>query len=74
MSLSVNPFCLKKAFAISPNSIWLSDITYIRTNEGWLYLAAGGIKLHSDRGSQYASYTYQRLCKEYGFIQSMSSD
>ncbi len=24
----------------SPNQIWLTDITYIRTKEGWLYLAA----------------------------------
>ncbi|MCB9067969.1 MAG: DDE-type integrase/transposase/recombinase [Calditrichae bacterium] len=23
-----------------PNQIWLSDITYIRTCEGWVYLAA----------------------------------
>ncbi len=23
----------------SPNAIWVSDITYIRTDEGWLYLA-----------------------------------
>ena len=23
-----------------PNACWLSDITYIRTREGWLYLAA----------------------------------
>lgn len=107
----IAPNLLQQNFtAISPNSIWLSDITYIRTNEGWLYLAAildvysrkivgwamdkrqtkklvcdallqavsrqnisKGILLHSDRGSQYASYTYQNLCKEYGFIQSMSS-
>ena len=25
-----------------PNQVWVSDITYIWTNEGWLYLA--GIK------------------------------
>jgi putative transposase len=25
--------------ATAPNQIWLSDITYIRTEEGWLYLA-----------------------------------
>lgn len=23
-----------------PNKVWVSDITYIRTKEGWLYLAA----------------------------------
>ena len=22
-----------------PNSVWISDITYVRTWEGWLYLA-----------------------------------
>jgi putative transposase len=31
---------LKQKFeATSPNQIWLSDITYIPTGEGWLYLA-----------------------------------
>jgi putative transposase len=25
--------------ATAPNKIWLSDITYVRTEEGWLYLA-----------------------------------
>ena len=24
----------------APNRVWLGDITYIRTEEGWLYLAA----------------------------------
>lgn len=28
--------------AIAPNQIWITDITYISTDEGWLYLA--GIK------------------------------
>ena len=26
--------------AVRPNQAWLSDLTYIRTQEGWLYLAA----------------------------------
>jgi transposase InsO family protein len=26
--------------AAQPNQVWLSDITYIRTSQGWLYLAA----------------------------------
>lgn len=30
----------QKFEAISPNEIWVSDITYIPTDEGWLYCAA----------------------------------
>lgn len=30
----------RKFNASSPNMIWASDITYINTDEGWLYLAA----------------------------------
>ena len=29
-----------------PNQIWVADITYILTDEGWLYLA-GALDLHS---------------------------
>ena len=29
----------QKFYAYSPNQVWLGDITYIRTFEGWLYLA-----------------------------------
>jgi transposase InsO family protein len=37
----VAPNRLKQQFvATKPNEIWLTDITYIRTEEGWLYLAA----------------------------------
>ena len=89
--------------------IWLSDITFIRTREGWLYLSAvmnvrsrkiiglsmrseltqeltvsalkqamererpdEGLIHHSDRGRQYATYTYQDLLKRYGIASSMS--
>ena len=31
-----------------------------------------GLLLHSDRGSQYASYSYQVLLKRYGMVCSMS--
>lgn len=40
-SLPIAPNLLKQAFVASaPNRIWLADITYIATGEGWLYLAA----------------------------------
>ena len=39
-SLSVAENLLDQKFeASAPNQIWLSDITYIPTEEGWLYLA-----------------------------------
>ncbi len=93
----------------APNQVWTSDITYLWTDEGWLYLAivldlfnrevvgwslkprmtadivtdaltmawfrkkpAAGLMHHSDRGSQYASHTFQGKLKEYGMICSMS--
>lgn len=92
-----------------PNQAWTSDISYIRTRSGWLYLAVvmdlfsrriigwamasrmqtslvsdalrmalqqrcptQGLLLHSDRGSQYASYEYQNLLKAHGIVCSMS--
>jgi putative transposase len=30
----------RKFTAAAPNRIWLADITYIETDQGWLYLAA----------------------------------
>lgn len=101
---------LNREFATrGPNRVWVSDITYIRTCEGWLYLAVvidlfsrgvvgwsmserinralvldaldmavgrrnpgRGLIHHSDRGSQYASYDYQRVLKEHGMHCSMS--
>ena len=34
------PNLVKRNFEVSrPNRVWVSDITYIRTWEGWLYLA-----------------------------------
>ena len=93
----------------APNEVWTSDITYLWTDEGWLYLAivldlfnrevvgwslkprmtadivtdaltmawfrrrpAPGLMHHSDRGSQYASHTFQDKLKEYGMTCSMS--
>ena len=40
-SLPVAPNLLGRQFTVSaPNRVWTSDITYIDTGEGWLYLAA----------------------------------
>lgn len=48
-SLPVAPNRLNQAFiADRPNQIWLADITYVSTAEGWLYLAVV-LDLHSRR-------------------------
>ena len=40
-ALPVAPNLLQQQFSVSePNRIWLADLTYIPTGEGWLYLAA----------------------------------
>jgi putative transposase len=40
-TLAVAPNLLAQRFeASAPNRVWLADITYIATDEGWLYLAA----------------------------------
>lgn len=91
------------------NRVWGTDITYLWTKEGWLYLAIvvdlfsrkvvgwsldkrmtttlvtdaltmavwqrrprKGLIHHSDRGSQYASYAYQKLLRKHDMICSMS--
>jgi len=37
----IHPNLLNRNFSVErPNLVWLGDITYIRTEEGWLYLAA----------------------------------
>ncbi len=42
-ALPVAPNLLDRQFAVAaPNKAWVTDITYIATDEGWLYLA--GIK------------------------------
>lgn len=46
-NLPIAPDLLQRHFAADgPNAKWTSDITYIATDEGWLYLAAF-IDLHS---------------------------
>jgi len=95
--------------AAAPNQKWAGDISYIWTNEGWLYLAVVidlfsrrvigwaasdrmkkdlairaldmAVRLrnpspscifHSDRGSQYCAYDFQKQLAENGMIASMS--
>jgi hypothetical protein len=61
-SLPVAPNLLDQNFVANrPNQVWLADITYIATGEGWLYLAVildlftrkvvGWAQLASDRGA-----------------------
>lgn len=109
-ALAVAQNVLDRQFqANRPNEKWVSDITYVWTDEGWLYLAAVedlysrkvvgwslGERLtsdlvnralemaigrqlpmwelvaHSDRGSQYASRSYQDLLASRGITCSMS--
>ena len=101
---------LDRGFDVNqPDLAYVGDITYIWTQEGWLYLAVvidlfsrkvvgwsmgsrmtaqlvcdalqmaiwqrrpkGGLVVHSDRGSQYASKAYRRLLKSHDFVGSMS--
>jgi len=109
-NLPIAPNILNRDFSsFLPDTKYVGDITYIPTNEGWLYLATvidlysrkivgwamddnmkttlvnsalemaiarrkplKGLLWHTDRGSQYASYSHQDLCQKYGIIQSMS--
>ncbi len=110
--LPVAPNLLDRNFTVTaPNRVWVGDITYIPTEEGWLFLAVvldlfsrqivgwsfredlrrkiaidalemawfrrvpgrhAGLIFHSDRGSQYASYEFNDVLKEYGITASMS--
>lgn len=109
-ALPVAPNRLNRQFAVSaPNRVWGSDLTYLPTQDGWLYLAVvvdlfsrkivgwamastmetslvvtaltmaigrrqppPGLLHHSDRGSQYASATYQALLQRHQMVGSMS--
>lgn len=100
----------KEGIVCEKNKVYVGDIPYIGTDEGWLYLATvvdlfnrevvgwsmdttmtrklvidafnasvdkenhnEGLIFHSDRGVQYASYDYQHLLRNNGFLQSMSA-
>ncbi len=71
-NLPVVPNILKREFSVSaPNKAWVSDITYIPTDEGWLYLA--GIKEPFNDGELVGmpwvkEWRRNWLCKHY-FVQ-----
>jgi len=109
-NLPIAPNILNRDFyASNPDEKYVGGITYIPTNEGWLYLATvidlysrkivgwsmddnmkvdlvnnalnmaithrnppSGLIWHTDRGSQYASYSHKDLCEQNSIIQSMS--
>lgn len=109
-NLPVAPNLLNQEFNVpEPAIVYGTDITYIPTDEGWLYLAGvkdlgsreivgyaignrmtkdlvikalkkalhyrrivPGCIHHSDRGSQYCSYDYQKLVRDAGMKASMS--
>ena len=104
------PNRLERQFDVStPNRVWVTDLTYLWTREGALYLAAvldlnsrlivgwatakqptarlalqalqralgkrrpeNGLMIHSDRGSQFASFEYQGYLQERGYVASMN--
>ena len=104
------PNLLEQDFtADATNKKWMTDMTFIETQEGWLYLAGvidaysrkivgwamgqnhdaelvkralqmallqrqpgAGLVHHSDRGSEYASKSYQKMLQDHGIQVSMS--
>ncbi len=72
------PNLVKRNFDVSqPNKVWVTDITYIRTWEGWLYVAVRRRKpnktiIHSNQGSQYSSDDWLRFCRTNNLEPSMS--
>ncbi len=100
---------IPKLNIVEANQVWYSDITFVKTSEGWLYLAAvmdayskrivgyamsdnmktalviqalrmatkqrctpRGLICHSDKGSQYTSYAYQRELAAWGMRPSFT--
>ncbi len=108
----ISPNLIERNFtAAKPNEVWVSDVTYLWTHEGWLYLAVtidlysrrvvgwsmgerltselvlnaldaalstrnvlAGLVYHSDRGKEYASYSFRARLAEKGIRQSMSRE
>jgi putative transposase len=60
----IAPNLLERNFtAAAPNRIWLADITYVETDQGWLYLATV-LDLYSRRSSVgQCAITYAPTCR-----------
>jgi transposase InsO family protein len=108
-NLPISPNVLAREFEVKePDEVWVSDITYIETQEGWLYLAVfidlysrlvvgwsmssnmtaelvvsafemararrgrAPVLVHSDQGSQYASWDFRQRLNTERCLQSMS--
>jgi transposase InsO family protein len=57
------------------NQGWATDITYIHTDEGFLYLSLlMDLVHHSDRGCQYCSHRYVGKLRERGLAVSMTEE
>lgn len=62
----------------APNHVWVTEITYIKTYEGYSYLAAiidlysRKVLVHSDQGSQFTSLEWASFLKHHNLEHSMS--
>jgi len=67
----------------APDRVWVTDITYIRTHEGWSYLAVvlsavwrrkpkHRVMIHSDQGSQFTGKEWQSFLSKHNLVASMS--
>lgn len=71
---------VKRRFeADCPNMTWFADIIYVKTRQGWLYLALArrnnpkGRVHHSDHGAQCVSLLLSKTMREHGVRPSMGS-
>lgn len=78
----------RRFVAQRPAELWVTDITYVSTWEGWLYVAfvldaiemaiwrrdtTNGLTCHSDAGSQFTSYRYAERLANAGIAASIGS-
>ncbi|CAM3383138.1 hypothetical protein DESA109040_10440 [Deinococcus saxicola] len=76
-SFSVCPNLLDRQFDVQqPNEVWASDLTFVPTKEGWLYLAVT-LDLYSRAVVGYAPWTHrcQPLCRSlpYRWLSSVAA-